>query len=428
MADERGTGGKPSSRFSSAAGGVAEKVKDVIASLTSSQDKDKDKEEGDDIAGAIKGALFLVAVILVYVVYLTVTGQTAQIIDALSKVKTGWVLGALACYGVYFLLGVASYAVAVWFDRDSPAGLLDLISVCAASIFFGNLTPGASGAGPAEIVRLTRTGLDAEEAFATQFTKFFVFQLAQVIFMGTALAIGFPVYYRTHGAIIFVDLICFIANCFQFLIPLAVCLKPMVVMRVGNSAIKFLSKRGFLRNYGHWYNLVNRQTAEFAKAFRSMIGHPHGLIAILALLVAQMVVLAAVPWFVLRAFGRKAALPAVILAGAMVQMFSNAVPLPGGTGGAEAGFALFFGKMFGPFVSAGFVVWRIVCYFAPTIIMPTMLGLRSGGKQSLYQRWNTLTKVSGERRVDGVRVKPAQRPSWTERHKRQRGGGHRRSR
>lgn len=424
MADERGNGGGPLSGISSALGGVAEKARGFAPK---SRATGSGHEGGDDTAGALKGALFLFLVVIVYLVYLTVTGQTASIIDALSRVERGWVFAAIACYGVYFLLGVASYAVAVWFDRDSPVGLLDLFSVCAASIFFGNLTPGASGAAPAEIVRLTRTGLDAEEAFATQFTKFFVFQLAQVIFMGVALSIGFPIYYRTHGAIIFVDLACFVANCLQFLVPLTVCLKPMVVMRVGNSAIKFLSKRGLLRNYEKWYNLVNRQTAEFAAAFRSMIGHPRGLLSLLVLLIAQMVVLAAVPWFVLRAFRRKAALPAVILAGAMVQMFSNAVPLPGGTGGAEAGFALFFGRMFGPSVNAGFLVWRIVCYFAPTLIMPTMLGLRSGGKRSLYQRWNTLTRVSGERRADEVRVKPARRLSWTERHKRQKGGGHRRS-
>ncbi len=424
MADERKGGNGLFSRASSALGGVADKVRKLAPKPKATS---SGHEEGDDVSGAIKGALFLVLVIAVYVVYLTATGQTAQIVDALSKVKAGWVIGALLCYGLYFVLGVASYAVAVWFDRDSPAGVLDLVSVCAASIFFGNLTPGASGAGPAEIVRLTRTGLDAEEAFATQFTKFFVFQLAQVVFMGCALVIGFPVYYRTHGAIILVDVVCFLANVLQFTVPLLVCLRPMVVMRVGNSAIKFLSKRGWLRNYEKWYNLVNRQTTEFASAFKSMIGHPKGLVAILVLLVAQMVVLAAVPWFVLHAFGRKAALPAVVLAGAMVQMFSNAVPLPGGTGGAEAGFALFFGDMFGPFVSAGFVVWRIVCYFAPTIIMPTMLGLRSSGKQSIYQRWNTATKMSGGRRPDGVRIAPARRLSWTERHKRQRGGGHRRS-
>lgn len=347
---------------------------------------------GDDTAGAIKGALFLLVVILVYLIFLTVTGQMADIIDALSHIKAGWVVAAMLVWGVYYLFGVAAYAVGVWFDRDSPVGIRDLMSVVASSIFFGNLTPGAAGAAPAEILRLTRTGLDTKEAFATQFTKFLSLQGAQVAFMTVALAIGLPVYYSTHGPIIFLDVLCYLGNILQFLLPLAVCLNPTLVMRAGNSLIKFFSTRGWLKNYARWYDLVNRQVQEFADAFRSMRDHPQGVFAIFAFLVAQQVVLCSIPWFVLKAFGLSAPLPVCILAGAMVLMFSSAVPLPGGTGGAEAGFALFFGELFGPLASAGFIVWRVVTYFLPTLITPTMLGLRSSNPESLYQRWNTLTR------------------------------------
>ena len=63
-------------------------------------------EQGDNNAQARKGAIFLGAVVVAYVVFLVVTGQMATFLEALSNVDTGWVLGAAFCYVLYFIFGV----------------------------------------------------------------------------------------------------------------------------------------------------------------------------------------------------------------------------------------------------------------------------------------------------------------------------------
>ena len=58
----------------------------------------------------------------------------------------------------------------------------------------------------------------------------------------------------------------------------------------------------------------------------------------------------------------------VMAASAFVQLLSSAVPLPGGTGGAEGGFALFLGHFFGSAATAGYLLWRlyhVYCSYYP---------------------------------------------------------------
>jgi uncharacterized membrane protein YbhN (UPF0104 family) len=75
-------------------------------------------QQGDNNSQARKGAIFLGAVVVAYIVYLVFTGQMATFIEALSGVNMHWVAGAALCYVFYFIFGVMAYAIAVYLDHD----------------------------------------------------------------------------------------------------------------------------------------------------------------------------------------------------------------------------------------------------------------------------------------------------------------------
>lgn len=363
-------------------------------------DEDKDK--------ARKGMKFIGLVVVIYVVYLVVTGQMGQFVEALSTVDTGWIVGACICFLFYFVFGVGAYVVAVWLDPDSPVGIRDLMSVEASGIFFGNLTPMMAGSVPAQIFRLTRTGLDAGEAMATQFTRFIMFQCGVVFFAALMLLAKYGFFLETYGNIVMLNLIVFAAEGLKLLGLFIICLCPHFVMRVGNATIKFLSKRGWLKDYAKWYDIVNNQVNEFSDAFKRAARHVPSMLVTLAVTMAQLACFYMIPWFVLHAFGRDADFLNCLAAGSMVQIVATAVPLPGGTGGVESAFALFYGPVFGAAASAGYLVWRVITFFAPTFIAVPMLSLRSNHPESLYQRWNNL--VHGTyRRQAALNMRHAQR-------------------
>ena len=364
--------------------------------------KSSAEEERDRDAQARKGAKFLGAIVVIYIIYLVVSGQMGTFVEALSHVDLGWVGAACGCYGLYFIFGVAAYVVAVYLDHDSPVGIRDLMSVEASGIFFGNLTPMMAGAIPSQIYRLMRTGLDAGEASATQFTRFIMFQFGVVLFAAIMLLAKFQFFLDTYGDIVFLNLVVFFAHFCQLIVLFGVCLCPGLVKRVGNALLSFVYRRGWVKDYDRWYETVNVQVDEFAASFKTAATHIPDMIITLVITMAQLACLYMIPWFVLRAFGIEADFLACMAAGSMVQMVASSVPLPGGTGGAEAGFALFYGPLFGTSATAGYLIWRIVTFFGPTILSAPILGLRSHSRESIYVRVNKLL---------GRKVSPNDQPS-----------------
>ncbi len=345
-------------------------------------------DEAENKAKARKGALFLGAVVILYVLYLIFSGQMGQFVDALGRVDLGWVALGAVCYLSYFVFGVLAYAIAVYIDHDSPVGVRDLMSVEASGIFFGNLTPMMAGAVPSQIVRLTRTGLDVGEASATQFTRFIMFQFGVVLFAAIMLAAKVGFFFQTYGDIVLINLIVFGVHFLELAGLFVICLCPKFVMRVGNGLIRFFSRRGWLKNVDHWNEMVNVQVLEFSNAFMTAAKDLPSMGLTLLVTMLQLASFYMIPWFVLRAFGIEADFLNCLAAGSMVQMVATAVPLPGGTGGTEGSFFMFFGPMFGAAnMSAGFIVWRILTFFAPTILSAPLLGLRSRNRSmSIYQR------------------------------------------
>ena len=344
-------------------------------------------EEEENRSKAAHGAIFLGVVVAAYVIYLVVSGQMGEFVDALGRVDTGWVALACLCFAAYFVFGVIAYAIAVYIDHDSPVGIRDLMSVEASGIFFGNLTPMMAGAVPSQILRLTRTGLDVGEASATQFTRFIMFQFGVVLFAAIMLVAKLGFFFQTYGDIIMINVIVFGVHFLELAGLFVICLCPKFVMRVGNGLIGFLSKHGWLKNTEKWNEMVNVQVQEFSDAFMTAAKDLPSMGLTLLVTMAQLGSFYMIPWFVLRAFGIEADFLNCLAAGSMVQMVSTAVPLPGGTGGAEGSFFMFYGGMFGEAASAGFLVWRIVTFFGPTLLSVPLLGLKSTNRSvSLYQR------------------------------------------
>ncbi|MGN0076460.1 MAG: YbhN family protein [Parafannyhessea sp.] len=357
------------------------------------------KDSAENKGRAFKGMLFLAGVVLFYVLDLIVTGQMDTFLTSLHELETGWIVAAAICYVLYYIAGVSAYAVAVWLDRDSPVGIRDLMSVEASGTFFGNLTPAMVGSVPAQILRLTNAGLDAGEATATQLTRGITQQIASVSYCAVILFVGFVAFQASYGNLIFLALIAWVIGLLKILGQLAICYFPNQVMRFGNAAVKWISKRGWLKDYGRAYHFVNNEVSELSDAFRRATNSRQGILVTLVINYIQLTLLYLIPWFVANAFGCDLNPVASIELCALVQMVGAAVPLPGGTGGVDVAWNIFLGPTFGALTTAGFIMWRAVSYIGPIFFAIPLLNLHSGRReQSLYQRWNTIAHGAGKKR------------------------------
>lgn len=348
---------------------------------------------GDDRKGARRGAIFIGFALIAFIVYLIVTGQVSQFINALANVQVPWLLVACLCMLLYLIFGIAAYAIAVWLDPNSPVGIRDLISVEASGIFFGNLTPMMMGSTPAQIYRLTKAGQNVGEAGATQFTRFIVYQFGLVVWGAILLAARLPFFverYSDIGALALLCIFSFGGHVGILLLIFAIALMPKTVIRVARWGLSLLARMGFARDkVDEWRSFVDEEVYSFLEKFKRAAAHTSSMLLTVVITMLQLAFFYLVPYFLMLAFGHHDVdFLSVMAASAFVQLLSSAVPLPGGTGGAEGGFALFLGHFYGSASTAGYLLWRLITFIIPTIAAAPLLGLKSAHHASIHQRWD----------------------------------------
>lgn len=351
------------------------------------------------------GIGFIALVVVGFIAWLFASGKAASFFDALSRADVSWVLGGALFYVGFFMLDVACYRVAGMLT-GVRLGFLDLLSVAAAGIVFGYLTPGQMGAAPAQIVRLSQVGLKVGDATAVQLTKFFIYQTAVTAFGAGVLVAKSAYFVARFGDLVLVSALSFLMHLSIMAGLVLVIFCPNLVRRVLHWLVRIASGRmRLIKDPEAAHQRVDDEVNEYAGSVRVAVRHPGVVGSAVVVTLLELACLYCVPYFVVRSFDVVAMdFATSVCAAAFVQLIMTAVPLPGGTGGAEGGFALFYGPELGASVTAAVVLWRMLTFYLPIIVCTPMLGLRS--KLTPAQRLEEFGEahVGYEGFVDAVRI------------------------
>ena len=262
---------------------------------------------------------------------------------------------------------------------DSYLGFKDLLSVAAAGIVFGFLTPGQSGAAPAQIVRLSQVGLKVGDATALQLTKFFIYQAAVTVFGAVVLLTRTSYFVERFGDIVLVCVLAFGIHVAIMLGLIAMVFFPNAVRKVCHLLVRLGSgKLHLIKDPQAMHDRVDAEVDGYAGAVHQAIRQGKVVGLAIAINVGQLACLYCIPFCVLRALGvTDIDFLTAMCASAFIQLIMTAVPLPGGTGGAEAGFVLFFKPELGAMTTAAVVLWRALSFYLPIVCSLPLLGLRS---------------------------------------------------
>lgn len=369
--------------------------------------------------------MFLGVVAVAYVAYLLFTGQIDEFVVSLVGADPTWIGAGVICFLFYYVFGIIAYALLVVVDHDSPVGFRDLMSVEASGVFFMRLTPGGAGVIPSQIYRLTRAGLPMADASALQFVRFTLYEAGEGIFAGIMLLLCGGYFLETFADVTILGLNVTFIGIFMFgykFVQVAgvflLCLLPGPIKRVGRVGLKLGRATKILNEerYANLSDLLETQLDTFAAAFRAMAVNWRVLPVVELITLLQLGCMYALPYFVLRSFGLEADLLVCLASGSMVELLVNAIPLPGGAGGAEVGFTYLFRDLFGWHLAAGLVIWRAIEYLLPVVIAAPCMGMRSTTGESIYHRWtrrfgNVQRLAQGKgnavKRPEGITYKPS---------------------
>lgn len=246
--------------------------------------------------------------------------------------------------------------------------------------FFNAVTPFSTGGQPFEIYMLKKDGFTFSESTTIIMQQFILYQTALV--SAGALAVlynwTFDIFPKNEILKGFV-LLGFLINAFVLitLFVLAYWKKlDHFVIKVG---INILSALHLVKNKQEKIEKWKERIEEFNKGSKLLTKNKKEFFYLLFLSFLELVVLYLIPCFVLYGMGDYTSVSLInaFVASAYVMLIGSFVPIPGGTGGIEYGFAQFFGYFIkGPVLSAVLIVWRFVTYYFGLIVGSILVNVK----------------------------------------------------
>ena len=331
-----------------------------------------------------------------YIVYLVVTGQMGQFWAAMSSVQMPWLFAACFCMFLYLVFGIVAYAIAVWLDPIRPShprphfgrGERNLLWQLDAHDDGLYACPDL----PPDQSRPKRGRGRCHAVHALYRVPVWLVAWGAILLLARM-----PFFAERYGDMTLLCVFSFGGHCCILLGIFAVALMPKTVTRVAHCIINWLERMGVsATKIEGWRTFVDGEIYSFSEKFKLSAGHFSSMLLTVVITMLQLAFFYLVPYFLMLSFGHhEVDFFSVMAASAFVQLLSSAVPLPGGTGGAEGGFALFLGHFFGTASTAGYLLWRLITFIAPTILAAPLLGLKSAHNESIHARWDRMMRKLG---------------------------------
>lgn len=297
---------------------------------------------------------------------LLLVDRPAKLLGALRGAHPAFLLGAVGCMVGYWVLETFCLHLAA--RRLYPAQRLrDSITIAMIGQLFNCVTPFASGGQPAQVMGLMRRGMPAGKASSALVGKFIVYQTVLSVYSIAALA-G-QTYFSQLNGIAPLVLTGFAVNTVVMAGLVGICCFPSASRRFALWGIRLLTRLRMCKNPEQAKESALRELHAFYESFSQLRRSPRLLLWLALLSALQLTAFFAAPYFICRALGAGLQFAAAICAGAFVLMISSFVPLPGGSGGAEGGFFLFFHLFFpsAALVGLALLLWRSVTFYLPIV-------------------------------------------------------------
>lgn len=240
-----------------------------------------------------------------------------------------------------------------------------MLKYSAAGFFFSSITPSSSGGQPAQLVLMHRDGIDMHRGILALILELVSFQTSMVLISSVSFALFHSSICR-ESALLYAAGITLNVSVLAFLAVLVFSEKSR--RRIAGIAVFFSGK--------HRIKTL-KWIARYNMSVMLLKGRKTVLLRMIAVSCIQLISLFSVTYIVYHALGMSGE-EYFLLTGLQSIVFASvsALPLPGGAGAAEGGFALMFYDVFpADSMGAAIILTRIMTFIVPVLFTGTVLGL-----------------------------------------------------
>lgn len=321
----------------------------------------------------------LLFIITALVLYFSLKDDYETIVDQIFNINIFWLLVAFLLVIFYWIFkAVTVKKLAGYFNPKYTFG--KAMRLVIETNFFHAITPFSSGGQPYEIYSLRKNNIRITDATNITIQNFIVYQIALVLLGIISLIVN-------HFCHLFTDSVFlqklvalgFFMNTFVIVVLFLVTFGRKLNRKIIDGGIHFLHKIKIIKDEEKILQKSDSYLSEFHSGAKLLLKDKSNFIALIGLQFISLCCLYLVPLCLLYGTGNYSAFSPFesIVTSAYVMLIGSFVPIPGGTGGLEYGFIMFYGNFVaGSSLKAIMLVWRFITYYFGMIVGAIVLNIR----------------------------------------------------
>ncbi|MEG0283932.1 MAG: lysylphosphatidylglycerol synthase transmembrane domain-containing protein [Erysipelotrichales bacterium] len=314
---------------------------------------------------------FIIVLIIAFIVmFFSFKNDYENIIEVFRNINYGWLF--VAVMAVFFNQLIDTWFIYYYCKRHKKEyKFFKAYQVQQSGVFFSAITPSNSGGQFAQVLVLSKQGINTKLSASMLMLSFISWQTILVVFSFFVLIFNYSHMITLYSGFISVVFITFIIDtcviCGLFLLAFSKKFHHFIFSKI----IPFLGKIRIIKDVEGKKQSTEDWLKLFRMEFNNILLHKEIMLRRVLTDFAKLLTIYTVPFLSAKALnvdiGFEALTFTIVLA-SFVYMMSAFVPLPGASGGAEGAFVILFGVIFGASTTAVMLLWRFLTYYLPMFV------------------------------------------------------------
>lgn len=296
-------------------------------------------------------------------------------------IKAEYIFMLFICVGLYWIfeaLSIYSYSKKI----NPKIGFWRVLKISMLGLYYNALTPFASGGQPIQVYYMTESGFDAGAATSIIAMRAIVFHFFVAIYTVFAALVGYSVFSEVVPGFLLFALLGIFVNLGIVIILIFIAKNYNLSKKIVRSIILFLNSIHIVKKKQDVLDKAMEKVESFHSAYSMFKDSVSTNFFACVSTFLQLLSLYAIPYFIALVFNDgKPDFLLTVMAQAFVFSIAAIVPLPGGSGGAEGSFTLFFKDIFSKnTLMPAILIWRIITYYLVIFVGAVILAFDGGKK------------------------------------------------
>ncbi|KAF5091064.1 Lysylphosphatidylglycerol synthase TM region [anaerobic digester metagenome] len=270
----------------------------------------------------------------------------------------------IGCVFIYWIL--EAYMLLKLMRRDNPDESFHFAwTVTMVGQYYNLITPSATGGQPLQLYEMSKKNYGIGSGTAVLVQKYALYQVTVTFLAIIATIFSITALHQSLDAAKWLIAIGLIVNIAGVVLIFILAFNANAAKAIMLGCVRLLLTLHIIKNAEKYFEKVNHFIKEYQIAIDALKSHKLQTLKLFVVSIVQILVFYSVNYWVYRSLGlNETNALTVISLQAILYVAVAFVPTPGAAGGAEAGFLLLFGPIYGPGNTAvAMILWRLITFY-----------------------------------------------------------------